>query len=119
MELLKLVPAFKLLPLLFVADGFWTYAYEGVACFQCAEQRLRNHVSSALSLGVADLRSRIQLAKRVLKVLTLAKQTGYDDLPELVEERFEMLLEGTLAERLRRHLGFILTRHERQLGLRR
>lgn len=66
-----------------------------------------------------DLRSRIQLAKRVLKVLTLVRQTGYEDLPDFVEERFQMLLEGTLPEGLRRHLGLMLTWHERQLGLKR
>lgn len=65
----------------------------------------------------SPVRSRIRYAKRLEVLLKKASDARYE-LPAFVEERRVALLNGTLDERLLRHLGLVMTHHERQLGLR-
>jgi hypothetical protein len=60
---------------------------------------------------------RLRAAKRLDKLLHKAEAMNYE-LPESVAGSRDALLEGSLEERLQKHLGLVMTHHERKLGLR-
>jgi hypothetical protein len=60
---------------------------------------------------------RLRYAKRAERLIAAAAKAKYE-LPDFVEGRFPALLDGTLEERLIRHLGVVMTTHERRLKLR-
>lgn len=62
------------------------------------------------------LKSRLRLALRATAVLNTARERSYK-LPAFIEERTQELLDGTLADRLRRHLGLVVTTQGRMLKL--
>lgn len=63
------------------------------------------------------LKSTVRLATRTQRVIDAARATNYTRLPDFVEERLPLLLDGTLPERPRKHLGAVVTTHGRWLGL--
>jgi len=63
------------------------------------------------------LKSQLRLATRTQRVINAAREQRYSDLPDFVEERFPLILAGTLEERLRKHLGMVVTTHGRRLKL--
>lgn len=63
------------------------------------------------------IKSGLRLARRTWQVINAARAQNYGDLPEFVEERLQLLLEGELPERQKRHLGMVVTTHGRWLKL--
>lgn len=63
------------------------------------------------------LKGQLRLAIRTQRVINAARDQGYPDLPDFVEERFPLILAGTLEERSRKHLGMVVTTHGRWLKL--
>ena len=61
---------------------------------------------------------RLRLLKRIEKLIPAAHSAG-QTLPALIEERAQLVANDTLDYRLTGHLGLVLTRFERMLGLRR
>jgi hypothetical protein len=63
------------------------------------------------------IKSVLRLAIRTRRVIDVARVQNNGNLPAFVEERLQLLLEGALPEREKRHLGMVVTTHGRWLKL--
>jgi len=66
--------------------------------------------------ATAPIKSRLKLAMRTIRVLDAGAAEEYSK--PILEERLPKLLDGTLEERSKKQLGYIVTRQERILGFR-
>jgi hypothetical protein len=80
----------------------------GPTLMQVSDERWKSETSLATK--------RLRLLKRVdrLQAVALARE---HTLPEFVVGRRQSLIDGTLEDRRFRHLGLVVSTHERRLGL--